>query len=48
MSGESPQLIIWNIYKPSGNISALKKKKKRKKVVESKSTVIDSVVRQPS
>lgn len=44
MSGESPQPIIWNIYKPSGNIGALKKKKKRKRneVVESQSTVIDS------
>lgn len=29
MSGESPQPIIWNIYKPSGNIGALKKKKKK-------------------
>lgn len=27
MSGEP---IIWNIYKPSGNIGALKKKKKKK------------------
>lgn len=33
MSGESPQPIIWNIYKPSGNISALKKKKKKRKAV---------------
>lgn len=52
MSGESPQPIIWNIYKPSGNIGALKKKKKkerkRNEVVESQSTVIDSAVRQPS
>lgn len=48
MSGESPQPIIWNIYKPSGNIGALKKKKKRNEAVESQSTLIDSAVRQPS